>query len=84
MRKLFKVKQEKSADYEFDSRIGLNGSQIHSTFPCLLDSENKRFYVWLGDITIDKFTKSTFMNLANFGESKEALSMVFVQLRDHS
>jgi len=69
--------------YEFDSRIGLNGSQIHSTFPCLLDSENKRFYIWLGDITIGKFTKSTFMNLANFAETKGAQEMIFVLMRDH-
>jgi len=83
LRKLFKVKEGQDNIYEFDSRIGLNGSQIHSTFPCLLDAENKRFYIWLGDITINKFTKSTFMNLANFAESKGAKSMVFVLLRDH-
>jgi len=49
-----------------------------------MDSENKRFYIWLGDITVAKLTKSTFMNLANFAESKGALSMVLVLLRDHS
>jgi len=49
-----------------------------------MDSENKRFIIWLGDITIDKFTKSTFMNLADFAESKDATSLVFVQMRDHS
>jgi hypothetical protein len=48
-----------------------------------MDEENKRFIVSLGDITIDKFTKSTFMNLANFAEEKGATSMVFVQNRDH-
>jgi len=83
LRKLFKVKENKDSAFEFDSRVGLNGSQIHSTFPCLLDEENKRFYVWLGDITINKFTKSTFMNLADFAESKSATSMVLVQVRDH-
>jgi len=48
-----------------------------------MDNENKRFYIWLGDITVSKFTKSTFMNLANFAESKGALSMVLVLIRDH-
>jgi len=48
-----------------------------------MDNENKRFYIWLGDITVNKFTKSTFMNLANFAESKGALSMVLVLIRDH-
>lgn len=83
LRKLFRVPENKDIAYEFDSRIGLNGSQVHCTFPCLLDQENKRFYVWLGDITIDKLTKSTFLNIADFAENKGAQSMVFVQLRDH-
>jgi len=48
-----------------------------------LDEENKRFYIWLGDITIDKFTKSTFMNLVTFAESKGAVNMTFIQTRDH-
>jgi hypothetical protein len=83
LKKLFKVKEGKNSAYEFDSRVGLNGSQIHSSFPCMLDEENQRFYVWLGDITICKFTKSTFMNLVNFAETKGAQTMVFVQIRDH-
>jgi hypothetical protein len=72
LRKLFRVPENKDIAYEFDSRVGLNGSQVHCTFPCLLDSENKRFYVWLGDITIDKLTKSTFLNIADFAENKGA------------
>lgn len=72
LRKLFKVPENKDIAYEFDSRIGLNGSQVHCTFPCLLDQENKFFYVWLGDTTIDKLTKSTFLNIADFAEVKGA------------
>lgn len=81
--KLFKLSQEKMSVYEFDSRVGLNCSQILATFCCIMDEENKRFLISLGDITIDKFTKSTFMNLANFAEEKGAKSMIFVQNRDH-
>jgi len=81
--KIFKLTPEKYSVYEFDSRVGLNCSQILATFLCIMDEENKRFIVSLGDITIDKFTKSTFMNLANFAEEKGATSMVFVQNRDH-
>jgi len=81
LRKLFKTQQ--SSAYEFDSLVGLNGSQIHSSFPCLLDEEKKRFFIWLGDITINKFTKSTFMNLADFAEKKGALTITVILFRDH-
>lgn len=37
----------------------------------------------LGDITIDKFTKSTFMNLVDFCEKLNATQMILVQNRDH-
>jgi len=36
LRKLFKVDKD-TESYEFDSRVGLNGSQVLCTFPCLLD-----------------------------------------------
>jgi hypothetical protein len=32
------------------------------------DEESHRFYVWLGDLAIEKFTKTTFLNLVNFAE----------------
>jgi len=54
--------------YEFDARIGLNGQQCLWKFPCLLDLSQNKFFVWMGDVTIEKFTKSTFMNLVGFAE----------------
>jgi len=47
------------------------------------DEETKRFYVWLGDVTIDKFTKTTFLNLVNFAEKAGSTKMILVQNRDH-
>jgi len=35
-------------------------------------------------VTIEKFTKSTFLNLANFAETSGAKQLVLVMLRDHS
>jgi len=43
-----------------------------------LEETNKRFFVWLGDVTIDKLTKSTFMNLANFADERGATKMVMI------
>ncbi len=54
--------------YDIDSRVGLNGSRSFWSFPCLKDEENMRFFVLLGDLTIDKFTKTTYLNLVNFAE----------------
>jgi hypothetical protein len=68
---------------EFDCRIGLNASQIHATYPCLLDQQNKIFYIFMGDIPIEKFSKSTLMNLANYAEKNGASSAIFVQNRNH-
>jgi len=83
MLKLFKGEKDRFRAVEFDSRIGLNCAQIHSTFQCLLDSGNKRFYVWLGDMNIDKLTKSSFLNLANYAEEKLASKMILILTRDH-
>jgi hypothetical protein len=83
MAKMFKVEANKFHAYDFDSRVGLNCSQLHCTFSCLLDDVSHRFYIWLGDLTIDKLTKSTFVNLANFAEENGALKMVLIQNRDH-
>jgi len=83
MLKLFKGEKDRFSAVEFDSRIGLNCSQIHSTFQCLLDSGNKRFYVWLGDMNIDKLTKSSFLNLANYAEERFASKMILILTREH-
>jgi len=83
MAKMFKVQENKFHAYDFDSRVGLNCSQIHCTFNCLLDEANQRFYVWMGDITVDKLTKSTFLNLANFADKNGATKMILIQNRDH-
>jgi len=80
---MIKVNNDKFKLMEFEAKVGLNASQVHHLYPCLLDEDSKRFYVFMGDVTLDKFNKSTFMNLANFAELNGAISMVLVQNREH-
>jgi len=47
------------------------------------DEDAKRFYVYLGDLSIEKFTKTTFLNLVNFAEKAGCNKLVLVQERDH-
>jgi len=49
-----------------------------------LEEEAKAFFVWIGSITIDKFTKSTFLNLVNFAEKQHAKKLVLIQDRAHT
>jgi len=81
--RLIDAKEESTKLFELDSRGGLNGAHCMWSFPCLFDEESKKFFVMLGDITIDKFTKSTFMNLVDFCEKLNATQMILVQNRDH-
>lgn len=76
--RLVKVNEDKFKLYEFEAKVGLNASQSHSYFSCLLEETSQRFFVWLGDVTIDKFNKSTFLNLVNFAEENGATSMVLI------
>jgi hypothetical protein len=64
--------------FEIDSRIGLNGSQCHWRVPSMYDKDSQRFYVWLGDVSIDKVTKSTFLNIVSFAQNCGATEMVLV------
>lgn len=75
---VIKVKEGRFRVYELDSRVGLNGSKSLECFNCLLETESKRFFVWLGDISIDKFTKTTFLNMVQLAEKAGASSMVIV------
>jgi len=77
------TKEDSYRLFEFDSRVGLNASHTHHSFPCLFNEETKVFYVMLGSATVDKFTKSTFMNLASFAEKSGAKQIVLVQKREH-
>lgn len=79
---LFQIQEGQGKHFELDSRVGLNGSQSCWNFPCVLD-EHQTFYVWLGDISLERFTKTTFLNLTNFAENQGATQVVLVQFRDH-
>lgn len=69
--------------YEFDARVGLNGSYSQWNYPCIFNEENRVFFVLIGDVTIDKFNKTSFMNLVAFAEKAGAAKMVLIQERDH-
>jgi hypothetical protein len=76
--KLFKVTEGKFKIMDFEVKVGLNAQTTFQIFPCLLDEVSRTFYIWLGDITIEKFNKSTFMNLTNYAEENNAKKMVIV------
>lgn len=78
MQQIFRVNMEKVKMFEIDSRVGLNGSTTNWHFSCMQDEERKNFIVWLGDVNIDKFTKSTFMNLVHFAEKAGCTQMILV------
>lgn len=80
---MLKVAEGKAKLFELDSRVGLNGSQSHWSFPCLQDEASKNFFVFLGDLSIDKLTKTTFLNLVNFAEKANAQKLILIQDRDH-
>lgn len=84
MLNMIKVENDAFKLFELDSMVGLNASHHFQSFTCLFEEDKKRFFVLLGDITIDKFTKSTYLNLVSFAEKQGANSMVLIQNRDHS
>jgi hypothetical protein len=84
MSQMFQIKDGQAKHFELDSKVGLNGSQTCWSFPCIYDQERQKFFVWLGDITIERFTKTTFLNLANFAENTGAKQMVLITMRDHA
>lgn len=83
MMQLFRIKDGQVKHFELDSRVGLNGAQVCWSFPCVLDEQRQTFFVWLGDITIERFTKTTFLNLTNFAEREGATQIMLIQPRDH-
>lgn len=61
-----------------EHRAGLNGSQCLSSTQCLFDEVKKNFYVWIVDSSIDKFTRSTLLNIVDFAEKKGAKNLIFI------
>jgi hypothetical protein len=48
------------------------------------EESSEKFFIWLGDVTIEKFTKTTFLNLVNFGQNLGATMMVLIMNREHT
>lgn len=73
-------------DYEtfvIDSCYGLTGKETLRQFPCLFNCDQLQFFVWLGDLPLNLFSKSTLMNLADFAEKQGATSLVLLVDREH-
>ena len=70
--------------FELDSRVGLSAADHFQSFACLFQESAKRFYVMLSDITVDKFTKSIFLNIVSFAQRQGAQELVLIQNRDHA
>lgn len=83
MVQLFRITEGTAKNFELDSRVGLNGAQVCWSFPCVFDEQRKTFFVYIGDITIECFTKTTFLNLTNFAENMGATKVILMQPRDH-
>lgn len=58
--------------FELDSKTGLHGTLNHWSYPCVMDEEKHIFFVWLGETPLEKFTKTSFLNIVNFAEKAGA------------
>mmetsp|Transcript_21158 Transcript_21158/g.15481 ORF Transcript_21158/g.15481 Transcript_21158/m.15481 type:complete len:130 (-) Transcript_21158:313-702(-) len=83
MLKLLKGDSREFRHFELDSRVGLNGQKCFWMFPCLLNEQEERFFVWMGEVPISKFTKSTFMNIVAFAEQHQAKEVVLILNKEH-
>lgn len=75
------LKLDSFQSFVISSEAGLTGNSIVAQYPCLLDG--KKFFVWIGNTDITIFTKSTFMNLANFAEEKGAEDLYIILNKTH-
>lgn len=83
MMSLLQCKDEQAKYFDIESKVGLTGSQTCWSFPCIYDEAREKFFVWMGDVTIDRFTKTTFLNLVSFAENQGAKQMVLLCNREH-
>jgi hypothetical protein len=49
-----------------------------------MDAAREKFFVWMGDVPLDRFTKTTFLNLVNFAEKAGAKQMILTINREHN
>ena len=80
---MVKVQNDQFKLFELDCRVGLNAAHHFESYACLIEEQKHRFYVYLGDISIDKFTKSTYLNIVSFAEKHGANSIVLILDREH-
>ena len=84
MQSLLRLDTSQVTNFEIDSRVGISGATTCWKFPCVYDDSTEKFFVWMGDVTIDKFTKTTFLNLVNFAQNLGATNMVLIMNREHT
>ena len=49
----------------------------------MLDHGSQRMFVWMGSVPKNKFIKSTFVNLVNYGEQNQAHELIFIFPKNH-
>jgi hypothetical protein len=84
MMQLFKCKEGQAKYFDIESKVGLQGSQTCWSYPCIQDAAREKFFVWMGDVPLDRFTKTTFLNLVNFAENAGAKQMILTINREHN
>jgi hypothetical protein len=83
MMQLFQCKEGQAKYFDIESKVGLQGSQTCWSYPCIQDAAREKFFVWMGDVPLDRFTKTTFLNLVNFAENAGAKHMILTINREH-
>lgn len=83
MMSLLQCKDGQAKYFDIESKAGLTGSQTCWSFPCIYDQAREKFFVWMGDVMIDRFTKTTFLNLVSFAENQGSTQMVLLCNREH-
>ena len=84
MMSLLQCKDGEAKYFDIESKTGLKGSQTCWSFPCIYDQARQKFFVWMGEVTIDRFTRTTYLNLVNFAENQGAKQMVLICNREHT
>lgn len=83
MQGLLKIGVSSLEYFEIESRTGLTGQKINWIFPCFSNQVSKSFFVLLREgVTIDKITRSTYLNLVRFAQKRtNARTLVFIMPR---
>ena len=69
--KLFGAEQKDQKLIDFQAMSGLNGQNTLRVYSCLLEKESRRSFIWLCDVDLASFNKTTLLNLTDFAEEND-------------